>query len=331
MAQKTQETNHPQHSASPAQQDILKGLSSSPKILSSKYLYDDKGSQIFDQICELDEYYATRTESALLKKHAGEVIDLVKPDNIIELGSGSSLKVRFLLDACGDKNIDCQYCPMDVCPQAVESMAGTLGKMYPWLKILALTGDYSKGFETIDFPKGTRNIVLFMGSTIGNFPQDEAIKFLKQVRQMVGENGLLLMGMDRIKDQDILHAAYNDAQGLTAAFNLNALQVVNEQMDADFDLDRFQHKAFYNEPQKQIEMHLVSEEKHSVYLKSVDTHIHFEVGETIHTEVSRKFSDDAIEALFRESGFSIVKHYTPDNQYFSLVVGKVDDRDSHCR
>lgn len=302
-------------------EDVLEGLFAGRKTLPSKYFYDEAGLCLFDRICELDEYYLTRTENRLLESCAMEVISSVRPDNIIELGSGSSHKTRFFLAACDAHGLHCTYWPVDVCSEALRAAAEGLAECYPWLRINALAGDYSGGFDGVELPRREKHLVLFMGSTIGNFTHRQAVDFLHRTRQWIGR-GDLLVGLDRIKDEDTLHAAYNDSAGLTAQFNMNILKVLNRRMGADFDLDNFEHRAVYNRAHQQMEMHLVSRTKHTVYFESLDRRVGFERDESIRTEISRKFSDEAIESLFCESGFEVAEHYVSDDGYFSLALGR---------
>lgn len=302
--------------------DVLQGLFSDRKTLPSKYFYDERGMRIFDQICRLDEYYLTRIENQMLQEKAADIVTTVWPENIIELGSGSSDKVCFFLDACGRQNIRCKYWPLDVCSEALAVMADTLAEEYPWLHINTLVGDYSLGLDAINLPKNERNLALFMGSTIGNLTHSQAVSFLHRVRMLVGSEGRLLVGMDRVKDTKTLIAAYNDSAGLTAQFNMNILEVINCRMGANFAVDKFEHRALYNRSQNQIEMHLVSKEEQIVYFEDLDKHLALKRDESIRTEISRKFSDNEIESLLTESGFTFEEHYVSDNDYFSLVLAK---------
>ncbi len=302
--------------------DVLQGLFADQKTLPSKYFYDEKGMRIFARICQSDEYYLTRAENRMLKEKAAAIIASAQPQNIIELGSGSSDKIRFFLDACGRRNIRCKYWPLDVCSEALATMTGILAAEYPWLRINALVGDYGNGLEAVGLPQNERNLALFMGSTIGNLTHPQAVSFLRRIRLLVGAQGRLLVGMDRVKDVATLTAAYNDAQGLTAQFNMNILEVLNGRMGANFEADKFEHRAVYNESQSRIEMHLVSKEEQSVYFESLDKRLALRRDETIRTEISRKFCDDEIESLLSESGFAFERHYVSDNGYFSLALAK---------
>ena len=311
-----------ENGTSSLRQDLLQGLFTDQKMLPSKYFYDEKGMQIFDQICQSDEYYLTRAENRMLESKATEIVAFVRPGNIIELGSGSSDKIYFFLDACDQQNICCKYWPLDVCEEALVTMSGVLKEKYPWLHVNALVGDYSVGLEDIDFPQSGQNLALFMGSTIGNLTHDQAVSFLSRLRALIGSGSRLLVGMDRVKDVETLHAAYNDSQGLTARFNMNILEVINRRMGADFDMGKFEHCALYNQSKNQIEMYLVSKEEQRVYFEGLGQHLELGQDESIRTEISRKFSDNEIESLFVESGFVFEEHYVSDDGYFSLALGR---------
>ena len=303
------------------QEDVIDGLFSKPRTLPPKYFYDPAGSHLFDQICDTDEYYLTRAESALLRECADEVVARVRPDHIIEFGSGVSRKSCFLLDACERLGLHCTYWPMDICREVVEDAGRRLAGDYPWLRVNGLVGDYTAGLGNIRLSAG-RRLGVFMGSTIGNFNPADAVRFLTDVRSLLADGDRLLLGADRVKEASVLNAAYDDAAGLTARFNLNVLKVLNEGLSADFEPGNFEHHAFFNEWRRQVEMHLVSCARQQVYFGDLDRSLELDAGESICTEISRKFTDDCLASLLRESGFASDRHYVSGDGYFSLVLGR---------
>ncbi len=299
--------------------DVRMGLLETPRSLPPKYFYDEHGSQLFDQICDTAEYYPTRVEDALLKRYANNIITEASPSHIIELGSGSSRKTRRLFDACTDLSHHCSYAPFDVCEPMLELAARELDVRYDWLDITPMLGDYHAGLNQLPVDIGT-NLFLFLGSTIGNFTPDEARSFIQDLHHRMPEGDYFLIGVDRVKDTEVLNAAYNDSKGLTAEFNMNVLRVLNREVGSNFDLNKFQHRAFFNAAQGRIEMHLLSLEAQTVKLSALQTSFDLEQGESILTEISHKFQHDEIESLLLDCGFEIVRHYEADNQYFSLLL-----------
>ncbi len=293
-------------------EDVHNGLSQPQKTISPKYFYDQRGSQLFDAITELPEYYPTRTEIKLLQDHAKEFTELLGKDSILlELGSGSSLKIRILLEALKPKI----YVPMDISKDHLIESAQKLAADYPWLEVHANRVDYSQDWQVPDFGPGRYN-AFFPGSSIGNFDPDDACSLLKQVARLVGENGGLLIGVDLKKDRLTLEQAYNDSAGVTAEFNLNLLAHINSRIDAQIEPDNFSHKAVYNEQAGRIEMHLVSNTRQEVQIGS--KRYQFAVGETIHTESSYKYSIDEFHQLVARAGFKPVKVWTDSDKLFSI-------------
>ena len=299
--------------------DVRDGLSQPQKVLPPKYFYDEQGSRLYDKICQVPEYYPARTEAALLEKKAGEIIQQVRPDTILELGSGTSHKTTHLLDACEASACHASYLPLDVCEEMLIDAGGRLLQQYEWLNIKALVGDYSAGFDNVPSSAGAR-LYVFLGGTLGNLGEAEALDFLGRLRAMMGETDYLLLGVDRVKDREVLHAAYNDAQGYTAAFNRNVLNVINRELGGHFDPGQFEHRAWFNEEKSQIEMHLHSVSSQTVRIDALDMAVRFEQGESIHTEISRKFTPEALATLTDAAGLSVVDHFEPDNGYFSLAL-----------
>jgi L-histidine N-alpha-methyltransferase len=288
--------------------DVLAGLSRPHKALSPKYFYDAKGSHLFERICRLPEYYLTRAELALTRRHLGSIARFAGSGcELIEYGSGESLKTRLLIRALRPA----AYLPVDISAAALEAATQRLSREFPWLRIAPIHGDFSRPVE-LPASRG-RRVIYFPGSTIGNLMPDEAHAFLSMSR---GQAARMLVGVDLKKDANILHAAYNDSRHVTAAFNLNLLARINRELGADFDLRRFSHYAFYNAPHGRIEMHLISLRKQRV---RIGRHrFAFERGESIHTENSYKYSIESFRALAAHAGFSQEKCWTDRKGLFAL-------------
>lgn len=300
-------------------EDASQGLLQPPRRLPPKYFYDEPGSQLFDQICDTPQYYLTRTEDALLAEHARKILRTVRPEHMIELGSGASRKTRRLLDACVALRHYCTYWPFDVCEPMVRQAGEALLGEYPWLSVQGLIGDYLAGFEHMPRIRG-RRLFLFLGSTIGNLDHDGAVTFLGELCEQMAPGDYLLLGFDRHKDPAVVHAAYNDEAGLTAKFNLNVLRVLNRELAAEFNLQAFSHLAHYDSDRRQIEMHLVADDAQRIPIGALGVEIRLEAGERIQTEISRKFTPRAINELLHASGLSMESHFEPSNAYFSLVL-----------
>ena len=299
--------------------DARRGLSQTPKRLPPKYFYDARGSLLFERICETPEYYPTRTESALLERHACGILDQVAPGTLVEIGSGSSLKTNHFFVACERAGRHVRYQPFDVCDEALRAAAARLKPRYPWLDMELLVGAYAVDLPALPRSPGPR-LFLFLGGTIGNLNHDEALTFLATLRAAMHPEDHLLLGFDRVKDKRVLDAAYNDARGYTAQFNMNVLKVLNTQLDADFDERQFRHVAFFNEDEGQIEMHLKARGAHSVTLARIGLVASFARDETILTEISRKFTPAGMRALLEAAGFRWCRHEESDNGYFSLAL-----------
>jgi L-histidine N-alpha-methyltransferase len=304
--------------------DVRAGFSAMPKSLPPKYFYDERGSWLFEEICKTPEYYLTRTEDALLARIADSVIATVRPSSILELGSGSSRKTSHLLRACARQRCHARYEPFDVSTEIMLHAAERLVREHAWLNVEVLIGDYLRDLPHISDHAGTR-LVLFLGSTIGNFDQQESVSFLRSLRSAMTSDDRFLLGFDRVKDTDALNAAYNDASGLTAEFNLNVLQVINRELDGDFNLQRFAHRAIYNESLARIEMYLDSLLAQSVCLRRLPLQAEFVEGESILTEISCKFTPASIDTMLGESGFIAEQHFEPDSRAFSLVLARPVD------
>ena len=302
--------------------DVRNGLLRPPRSLPPKYFYDERGSWLFDRICETDEYYPTRTEDALLSRYSKEIIRQTRPAQIIELGSGTSRKTRRLLDACETHTHTCSYAPFDVCREMVHQVAVNLQHNYPWLEVVPMVGDYHAGLGNIPIAEGV-SMFVFLGSTIGNFTPAEAREFINEIRDCMHPGDYFLLGADRVKDERILNAAYNDAEGLTASFNLNVLQVLNRAINANFNPDNFSHMAWFNSNLNRIEMYLLSEIDQVVHFGELNSSITLSKGEKILTEISRKFTYSELESMFQQSGLEITRHFEPENKFFSLVLSRL--------
>ena len=295
--------------------EVLAGLQDQPKHLPSKFFYDERGSKLFDAICELDEYYPTRTELAIMRAHIDAMVEALGPRvRLVEYGSGSSLKTRILLDHLP---APAGYVPVDISREHLLQAAEEIAEQYPEVPVLPVCADYTSDYRLPD-PGRTveRTAIYYPGSTIGNFTPETARDFLAHMAQRVGSNGGLLIGVDLQKDRDLLYAAYNDAEGVTAAFNKNLLRRINRELDADFSLDRFRHEAIYNAEHGRIEMHLVSETAQRVTVNDVE--IPFEAGERICTEYSYKYTLDGFAELAESAGWSVEQVWTDDEQLFSV-------------
>jgi L-histidine Nalpha-methyltransferase len=295
---------------------VLDGLSKSPKELPCKFFYDERGSELFDQICELEEYYPTRTEIGILEDRLGEIAELVgRGAHLVELGSGASIKIRTLLNALPDL---AQYTAVDISRDFLIQSATTLATDYPDLDVAAVCADYTAEFE---FPEpqsrpSTRTVAFFPGSTVGNFTPEAATEFLTRLRAILGAGSGLLIGVDLKKDISLLHAAYNDAQGVTADFNMNLLARINRELGADFDLGAFSHDAVYVDNPGRIEMRLVSACDQSVSVGGKT--FSFAADEYIHTENSHKFTIDEFRTLCALASFMPVASWTDPESLFSV-------------
>lgn len=297
-------------------EEVLAGLRSMPKTIAPKFFYDSRGAALFEQITEQPEYYPTRTELAILRTHVGEIARLVGPEAaVIEYGSGAGVKIRLLLDAL-ERPVS--YTPVDISQRQLADVAETLGRDYPGIAVLPVAADYTRRFELPRLPAHRRRVAFFPGSTIGNFHPVQAIAFLQHVRQVVGPNGALVLGVDRRKDVATLHAAYNDAAGVTAEFNRNVLRRLNRELGATFDLSRFAHRAFFNDAAGRIEMHLESLEPQTVIMAGA--RVDFDAGETIWTESSYKYDRAGIETLVHAAGFVIERLFTDAADRFWVAV-----------
>lgn len=296
------------------QQEILHGLNQQPKRISAKYFYDQTGSELFEAITQLDEYYPTRTEIQLLNDYRQSIIEQAGKDAVlIEYGSGASTKIRLLLDALKPK----AYVPLDISKDFLFDSAIELRQQFPWLEIHATCLDYR---QPATLPRGlspnAKKVAFFPGSSLGNFAPDEALSFLKGVRSTVGDQGAMLIGVDLVKPLATLNAAYNDAQGVTAEFNLNILRHLNRLGSGNFNLEHFKHHAFFNEEKSRIEMHLIS--KYDQVVSLFGERLRFKKDEAIVTEYSYKFEPESFAQFVQKAGFESEHCWTDENQNFAL-------------
>ncbi len=300
--------------------DVLDGLRAKPKRLPPKYFYDRNGSSLFDAICELPEYYVTRTELALLRATADEIATRLATGNacrILEPGAGSLTKPRVLLRALGRERC-VRYVPVDIAGEHLEQTAKELRRDLPWLDVVPWVGDFSVALPQLEPCRDARTVVYFPGSTLGNFEPDEARALLSRFRRCAGPDGLVLLGLDLKKDPAELHAAYNDARGVTAAFNKNVLVRINAELGADFELARFHHYAFYAPPAGRIEMHLVSKHRQTVHVGNEA--FTFEAGESICTEHSYKYDVSDAARLASSAGLRVERSWLDAGRRFGIFL-----------
>lgn len=310
-------------------QDVISGLRKKIKSLPARYFYDQLGSQLFEQICELPEYYPTRTEASILSQYAQDIVQKTQVMEIVELGSGSSTKTRYLLDAYPTER-PLYYTPVDVSGSILKTSAYELLKDYPQLKIKGKVATYNQALQQLNTYFLGKRIIIFLGSSIGNFDSEECDRLIEKINTSLNSGDYFLLGIDLQKPLDILLAAYNDAQGVTAAFNLNMLQHLNNRFQANFDLNKFKHEAIYNQTAQQIEMYLISQQAQSVTFASLDLTIEFEPQERILTEISRKFDLQQMKEYLsnyshsingdRTSNLKLVQTYTDPQQWFGLLL-----------
>jgi L-histidine N-alpha-methyltransferase len=302
--------------------DVRRGLSAARKHLPPKYFYDQLGSQLFDAICLLPEYYLTRAEDEILARHASEMVAAIGGERItlLELGSGSAVKTRLIIEALLKRQADLLYIPVDISASALETSARVLLQSFPTLRIAAYASDYDGALARVreSVKEGDRLLALFLGSNIGNFERDEAQRFLRDLRKRVlRANDALLLGADLKKDARVLEAAYDDALGVTAAFNLNVLARINREFDADFDLRAFKHIAFYHEAQGRIEIYIESRCAQLVQIRGLKMSVAFTEGERIHTENSHKYSVAELSQIASLANFKCAHTWLDEAGRFS--------------
>jgi L-histidine N-alpha-methyltransferase len=300
--------------------DVAHGLSRPQKQLDPKYFYDERGSELFELITELPEYYLTRAERKLLELEIPKIVDRLRPFSLVELGAGSATKTRIILDAMRDAGVAERYVPVDVSRDFLEETAERLREIYPLLDITTAIADFSTRLALP--PLQTPTLFVFLGSTIGNFENEAAIGILSRVAAQMQAGDRFLLGVDLRKDVSLIEAAYNDGAGVTAEFNLNVLHVLNRELAANFDPAEFSHRAFYNRELHRIEMHLDAVRDHSVFIPEIGE-IQFEQGESIRTELSCKYDRSAIQSLFESAGLTMERWMSGVDGLFALALGKV--------
>lgn len=301
--------------------DALDGLTRPFKELPPKHFYDARGAELFDQICELPEYYPTRAERAILEQSADEIAGLTGAVELVELGSGTAAKTRVLLDALARAGTLVRYVPVDVTESMVRECAVALTGEYPGLQVHGVIGDFERHLDEIPEAPGPR-IVAFLGGTIGNFPPGSRRRFLRQIAGLLGPEDHLLMGTDLVKDPRILEAAYDDSAGVTAEFNRNVLRVLNRELDADFDPDDFDHVALFDRKHEWIEMRLRARRAHSTHVRDLDLHVHFDEGEELRTEISAKFTPVRLEGDLAAAGLELASWMTDPENLFALTLSR---------
>lgn len=305
---------HDQHPSSASlMSEVLEGLAATPKVLPPKLFYDDRGAQLFERICELPEYYLTRAEIAILERHAREIAALVDDGAcLLELGSGAGVKVRLLLEHLRPA----MYVPIDISRQQLRTSAHSLAADYGWLEVHPVCADYCQPLDLDFFPDDAQRLVFFPGSILGNFEPDDATIFLENLRSLTGEEGPLLISIDLKKEVKRIEAAYDDAAGVTAAFNLNILTRLQRDLEAEVNPNGFRHQAFYNRQAGRVEMHLISRRPQTVIVDGQEFRL--DEGETIHTENSYKYSIAEFQGLARRAGYRPVRVWTDPEALFSV-------------
>jgi L-histidine Nalpha-methyltransferase len=321
MTALTQAASTPASGSSAFAADLLAGLAATPKRIPPKYFYDPAGSLLFERITELPEYYPTRTECGILRERASEIARFIpEAAALVEFGSGSSAKVRLLLERLPTLGA---YVPVDISAEFLDQEAARLRREFPRLTVIPVAADFTKTFALPASVLGRSRAGFFPGSTIGNFEPEESEGFLRYAARILGAGAAFVIGVDLVKDASILNAAYNDAEGVTAAFNLNLLARANRELGADFDLDAFDHRAFFNEAASRVEMHLVSRSRQTVRL--LGHAFAFAPDETIHTENSYKHTLDGFARLATKAGWRAEAAWTDAERLFSVHMLRTDD------
>ncbi|MFQ5940490.1 MAG: L-histidine N(alpha)-methyltransferase [Nitrososphaerales archaeon] len=298
---------------------VKTGLSSKQKFLLPQYFYDEKGSKLFELISDQPEYYLTRTEASILESYSDEIAKMCNQGIIVELGSGNSKKTRIIIDRLIARHESLQYFPIDISNEVLKESSEALLSEYPNLSVTAIVAEYFKGLTLIKKDISLRKLVLFLGSSLGNFDVLGAKKFIQTIKNHIRDQDMLLIGLDMHKDTRILNAAYNDLCGVTAQFNLNILARINRELHGDFSLNNFEHLAFYNESKRRVEMHLVSKVRQEVNIADIGEVISFKEGESIHTESSHKFTIEQIESMIEEN-FQMVRTWTDEKKLYNVIL-----------
>jgi L-histidine N-alpha-methyltransferase len=302
-------------------EDVDSGLSALPKHIPCVYFYDYRGSLLFEEICCLPEYYLTRIEAEILEAFSQEIISYMPADSLlVELGSGSCMKTRYVIEELIKQRDTVTYSPIDVSRRMLRQSAMSLLERYDNLKVIPVAAEYEEGFSYLDMHTDESKLIIWLGSSIGNFELAEAIAFVRGISKSLAPDDLFLIGFDLVKDKTILEKAYNDSRGVTAEFNLNLLARINRELGGEFDLGLFGHQAKYNTDKSRIEMYLTSKCEQDVYIAELDRFYHFDKGESIHTENSHKYSPKAIKALGDQVGLKTVRRWFDPREYFNLTL-----------
>jgi L-histidine Nalpha-methyltransferase len=301
--------------------DVLDGLTRPFKELPPKHLYDARGAELFDRICELPEYYPTRTERAILEARAAQIVERTGAAEIVELGSGTAAKTRILLDAMQDAGTLRRYVPLDVTEHMILATASSLVEEYPGLLVHGIVGDFERHLHHLPPALGPR-LVAFLGGTIGNFTPGSRRRFLRGLAKAMGPDDHLLLGTDLVKDPAVIEAAYDDSQGVTAEFNRNVLHVVNRELDADFDVDSFEHVAFFDREREWIEMRLRAASRQNVHIGALGLDVVFEPREELRTEISAKFTAERLRGDLAAAGLALEEMFSDDDELFAVSLSK---------
>ena len=301
--------------------DVRQGLTKTPKQLSPKYFYDERGSELFEEITQLPEYYLTRAERLLLEQKISEIVSAVGSCSLVELGAGSATKTRIILDEMRAHGCAECYVPVDVSKDFLEATAIQLRADYPDVQITPVVSDITEPFALP--PVASPTLVAFLGSTIGNFPREQAVRLLSHIAGEMGPTDRFLLGADLIKDPAVINRAYNDSKGVTAAFNLNILRRLNRELGADFPIAEYDHRAFYSSENHRVEMHLIAKRAHKVVIPEIGE-ISFEKGESIRTELSYKYDRPILEDILSASGLKIEKWMPADDDSFALALARAE-------
>jgi L-histidine N-alpha-methyltransferase len=300
--------------------DVRAGLTKPFKELSPRYFYDDRGSELFEQITELPEYYPTRSERAILEENAADIVAVARPRALIELGSGSAAKTRVLLDAMSDAGCLEAYAPVDISEEITRSTAEAIASEYDGIQVLGHVCDFELDLERVPVP-GPR-VIAFLGGTIGNFQPAQRASFLRRVCNLLGPDDRFLLGTDLVKDRGVLEAAYDDSQGVTAEFNKNVLAVLNGRLEADFDLDCFEHVARWDAENLWMDIRLRSLCNQTVHIAALDLTVGFQAGEEMRTEISTKFMRPGLEGIYREAGLELTDWWTDPDGLYALSLAR---------
>jgi L-histidine N-alpha-methyltransferase len=301
--------------------DVLDGLTRPFKELPPKHFYDARGAELFDQICDLPEYYPSRAERAILEERSEELAELTGAVELVELGSGTAAKTRVLLDALQAAGTLERYIPVDVTESMVRDCAEQLTSEYPGLRVHGVIGDFERHLDRVPAAAGPR-IVAFLGGTVGNFPPGSRRRVLRQIAGLLGPSDHLLMGTDLVKDPLVLEAAYDDAQGVTAEFNRNVLRVLNRELRADFNPEDFDHVALFDTQNEWIEMRLRARREHTTLVRDLDLPVHFDRGEELRTEISAKFTPERLQSDLSAAGLELVRWLTDPDELFALSLSR---------